>query len=219
MVCPTPFRVRACGRTSAKSGGPNSGCASPCLVCRRLVLARERRLRFGDAVIVFEAVGQKQRAARLLLGILGERNRRRLVGNDVERPGQIVAGAVQRRRAGRRDVEPIFLRAGRRVHVVLRRRDAAFAGDIEIELAGGAHDQRRSRPAPRSACGLAVDLRHFAGMNAGENDRRLAGIRRRRDPGVDAEIRRQHHALPVERGGDALPAFAAGGNEGGDARR
>ena len=54
-------------------------------------------------------------------------------------------------------------------------------------------------------------------MNAGKNDRRLAGIGGRRDPGVDAEIRRQHHALPVERRGDALPAFAAGGEEGGDA--
>ncbi len=74
--------------------------------------------RFGHAVIVLEPVGQKQRAARLLLGILGERNRRRLVGNGVERPGQIVAGAAQRRRAGRRDLEAIFLGAGRRMHLV-----------------------------------------------------------------------------------------------------
>ncbi len=57
--------------------------------------ARECRLRFGHAVIVFEPVGQQQRAAILLLGILGERDRRRLVGNGVERPGQIVAGAAQ----------------------------------------------------------------------------------------------------------------------------
>ena len=57
----------------------------------------------------------------------------------------------------------------------------------------------------------------LAGMNAGKNDRRLAGIGGRGDPGVDAEIRRQHHALPIERRGDALPMFAAGGDEGGDA--
>ena len=63
---------------------------------------------------------------------------------------------------------------------------------------------------------LAVDFRHFAGMNAGENDRRLAGIRRRRDPGIDAEVCRQHDALPVESRRHALPALAAGGNEGGD---
>jgi hypothetical protein len=54
-------------------------------------------------------------------------------------------------------------------------------------------------------------------MNAGENDRRLAGIGRRGDPRVDAEICRQHHALPIERRGDAFPAFAASGDESGDA--
>jgi len=50
-------------------------------------------------------------------------------------------------------------------------------------------------------------------MNAGENDRRLAGIGRRSDPGIDAEICRQYHALPIESCGNALPVFAAGGNE------
>ena len=54
-------------------------------------------------------------------------------------------------------------------------------------------------------------------MNARQHDRRLAGIERRDHPGVDAEIRRQHHALPVERGGDALVTLAAGGEERGDA--
>jgi len=50
-----------------------------------------------------------------------------------------------------------------------------------------------------------------------KDDRRLAGIDRRNDPGIDAEIRRQHHTVPVERSRDALPALAAGGKEGGDA--
>ena len=54
-------------------------------------------------------------------------------------------------------------------------------------------------------------------MDAGENDRRLAGIGRRSDPRVDAEVCRQHDALPVERRGDALPALAAGGDESGNA--
>ena len=63
---------------------------------------------------------------------------------------------------------------------------------------------------------LEVLAGDFARMHAGKDDRRLAGISRRRDPGVDAEIRRQHDALPVERRGDALEVFAAGGNEGGD---
>ena len=56
----------------------------------------------------------------------------------------------------------------------------------------------------------------FARMHAGKDDRRLAGVSRRRHPGVDAEIRRQHDALPIERRGDALEVFAAGSNEGGD---
>ena len=59
----------------------------------------------------------------------------------------------------------------------------------------------------------AVDLRGFARAQAGQHDRRAAGIDRRRDPGIDAEIGRRHHALPVEGGGDALDAFAAGGKE------
>ena len=57
MVWPTPFRVRACGSTSAKSGGA--------VERMRLVaggglafLAREGRLRFGHAVIVLELVGR-----------------------------------------------------------------------------------------------------------------------------------------------------------------
>ena len=54
-------------------------------------------------------------------------------------------------------------------------------------------------------------------MDPGENDRRLAGIGRRSDPRVDAEVCRQHDALPVECRRDALPALAAGGDERGDA--
>src|ERR1700733_4213138 len=84
IVWPTPLRVRACGRTSAKLGGPNSGCAG-------IVLARKGRFRLGHAVIVFEAVRQQQRAAVLLLGIFGQRDGRRLVGDGVERPNEFVA--------------------------------------------------------------------------------------------------------------------------------
>ena len=71
-------------------------------LCRRLVLAHKGRLRLGHPVIVFDAVGQKERAAPLLFGIFGERDGRRLVGDDVERPGQVVADAAQRRGAGSR---------------------------------------------------------------------------------------------------------------------
>ena len=53
-------------------------------------------------------------------------------------------------------------------------------------------------------------------MHAGENDRRLAGVGGRCHPGIDAEVRRQHHTLPVERRRDALPVLAPGGDEGRD---
>src|SRR5579872_3817579 len=101
---------------------------------RRFAGAGERGARGGDAVIVLEPVRQKQRAARLLLGILGERNGRRPVGNDVERPDQIVAGALQRRRAGGVNLEAEFLGADRRLSL-LRRHHAALADDGQIELA------------------------------------------------------------------------------------
>ena len=131
---------------------------------RRGVLARERRFRLRHAVIVFEPVRQQQRAAILRLRIFGELDGRRIVGNGVERPGQTVAGAAQRRRAGRRDRKAMLLGAGRSAHRLFRRRDAAAAGNIEIDLAGRAHDQRRvdrhgERPVVRpwsGACAAAV---------------------------------------------------------------
>ncbi len=121
MVWPTPFLVRACGSTSAKSGGPKSGCgalpAGAPSFRRASAFRAKVASRLGHAVIVFELVGQQQRAAALLLGILGQRDGRRLVGNGVERPDQILAGAAQRRRAGRGDLEAMLLGAGRRLHL------------------------------------------------------------------------------------------------------
>ena len=40
-----------------------------------------------------------------------------------------------------------------------------------------------------------------------------AGISRRGNPGIDAEIRRCDHAVPVESGGNAFYSLAAGGKE------
>ena len=61
-----------------------------------------------------------------------------------------------------------------------------------------------------------VGAHRFARAQARQDHRRTAGIMRRRDPGIDAVIRRRHHALPVEGGGDARDAIAAGGEEGRD---
>ena len=48
----------------------------------------------------------------------------------------------------------------------------------------------------------------LAGADARQDERRLAGVGRRRHPGIDAEILRLHHARPVERRRDALHALA-----------
>ena len=64
---------------------------------------------------------------------------------------------------------------------------------------------------------LGRQRRGLAGMDARQHHRRLAGIGRRHDPGVDAEIRRQHDAVPVECDRDAVPAFATGGKKRRDA--
>src|SRR5262245_23868343 len=58
------------------------------------VLQPELRLRADDAVVVFQLVGELQRAARLPLRVLGERNGRRLVGNGGELPGDVARGGT-----------------------------------------------------------------------------------------------------------------------------
>ncbi len=122
----------------------------------------------------------------------------------------------KRRRAGAGDLEAVFLRAGSGAHVLLGGGNAAAAGNVEIELAGRAHDERRADRNGDRFAGFSARPSGLARMHAGKNDRWLAGIGWRGDPGVDAEIRRQYHALPVEGRSDALPVLAAGGDEGGD---
>ena len=115
--------------------------------------------------------------------------------------------------AGRGDGEVALLGAlGRlRLGFGLGLGDAAFDGDVEPGLAGGAHHQGRAGRHRHRAAGAR--LRLLAGTQARQDQRRPAGVGRRRDPGVDPEIGRRHHAVPVERRGDALGALAAGGKE------
>ena len=145
-----------------------------------------------------------------------QRDGRRAVGDRVEGPGQIAAETP------RKVAEPSLLIVKRRSSVpagsaacasVGAALEAALAHDVEVHLAG------RSGPRAALPAGTATGARRLRGLaraQPGKHDRRPAGIVRRRDPGVDAEIRRRHHALPVEGGGDALPALAAGGKEGRD---
>ena len=76
---------------------------------------------------------------------------------------------------------------------------------------------------PFSAPSAAPVARHrrcavFSGMDAGQNDRRPAGVARWRHPGIEAEIRRHDHTVPIESRRDPMPAFAASGNKGCDRR-
>ena len=132
----------------------------------------------------------------------------------VEAPGHVVAAAADRRGAGRGDGEMTLLGALRRLRLApsgLGLRDAALDGDVETGLAGGAnHEGRVGRHRDRSA---AARLHLLAGAQARQDQRRPAGVGRRRHPGVDPVIGRRHHAMPVERGSDAPGAVAAGGKE------
>ncbi len=86
------------------------------------------------------------------------------------------------------------------------------ATDHDVDgAAAGAHQQRaacrnRQRPAI-GRTGIAV--------GGGKNDRRFSGIGRRRHPGVDPDIGRRQHAVPVERRGHPHRALVAGGDIGG----
>ncbi len=52
-------------------------------------------LRRGDAIVVLDLVGELHRAARRQLGLLGQRNARRMIGRDVDRPARHFAIAVE----------------------------------------------------------------------------------------------------------------------------
>ena len=61
------------------------------LVFLRPILEREGRPRFDDAIVVIHTIIEPQRAARLPLRLLDQRNVRRAVGNGAEGPDRIVA--------------------------------------------------------------------------------------------------------------------------------
>ncbi len=76
---------------------------------RRLRLERKDRLRIDDAVVIFHLVGELHRAARLRLGVLGEFNGRRLVGDRIERPLDVVTHATHGRSAVFLDREALLV--------------------------------------------------------------------------------------------------------------
>ena len=182
-------------------------------VGRRSALQPELRLREGDAVVVLDLVGELQRAARLRLRILGKRDRGRAVGNRRERPGGIVGDAAQRDGRVFRDGEAALLGSGRCAARALVLTALGEAGGRKVEArAGGANDQHAAGR-DRNGARLAHLL---AGAHARQDHRRLAGVGRRRHPGVDAEIGGLHRAPPIERRGHAAEPLAAGADAGGD---
>ncbi len=167
------------------------------------------RLRFGDAVIVLDLVGHLQRAAGLTLRILGKRNGRGAVRNGAELPLRLTGGRADMRRAVAGDGEMPFVGALRRLLGRLGFGHAAAGHDIE-RAAARAHDQRAARRDRQRSRG--GDGGFLVGRR--QNDRRLAGIERRRHPGIDPDIGRRQHAVPVERRLGAQRALVARGNIG-----
>ena len=85
---------------------------------------------------------------------------------------------------------------------------ADTATDHDIDgTAARAHQKRAAgRNRQRPAVGRAGVL-----VGSRQNDRRLAGVNRRRHPGIDPDIGRRQHAVPVERRGNAHRSFVPGG--------
>ena len=119
-----------------------------------VVLEREGRLRLDDAVVVLDLVVEPQRAARLPLRILDQRDRRRAVGDRGESPGEIAAAdAAQRRRAVALDDEAALLgaRRQRRARVGRRVLEAALARRHRSAHCRWRGSPAGCRPAPRPA--------------------------------------------------------------------
>src|SRR5581483_6232851 len=101
---------------------------------------RNLRLGTGDAVIILDLVDELERAARLALRILGERDRRRAVRRRGKGPLRLPRGRADMRGAIAGDGEMLFVGALGRSF--LRFSFLEAAGDNDIQAAPGrAHDQ------------------------------------------------------------------------------
>jgi hypothetical protein len=172
---------------------------------------RKLRVRFGDAVVVLDLVGQLQRTARLAFRILGERNGRGMVSQRAEAPLRLARRRADVRGAIAGDGVMSFAGALGRLLGGRSLRDPTAHNDVE-GTAAGAHDQlaagRHRQWTRRRKRGLLVRCR--------QDDRRLSGIKRRRHPGIDPDIVGREYPVPVEGGRDANPSFVAGRDIGRD---
>jgi hypothetical protein len=173
----------------------------------------ELPLRADNAVVILDLVGQLQAVAGVLR-IFRERDGRCAVGDRGEMPRHIVGGA-HRDAAVAIDGETPFGRAAFCGRLLGRfgLGQAALDRHIEIDPAAGADDEDAAgRHCDRIACGR----RGLASPQTLQDHGGPAGIGRRADPGVDAEIHRRDRTPPIEGEREATRAVVAGDEEGGD---
>ena len=185
----------------------------------RLVVKRPRvrRLRFEHfelglarhgAVVVLNPVGEFERAVHRPLGFADEGNARGCVGNDLERPGgDLIRAGLQHQHAVGDELARKLPHAG---VLSLSGIGRSLRGDLgglafrrrkhqRFLAATAGHAQRQVAALRRiEQGGLAIGVR-------GEEDRRLAGIGRRRDPGIDARRNRRD----ARRGAEGVGHLAA----------
>ena len=205
VVWPVPARVRACGSTSAKFGASYSGRGG---LARRPVrrLALEGRLRVDHAVVVLDLV------------VAAAASREAAAPAPWPARWSAARSGMALKVQTTSSLPPLTVAVPAAVMVkwcssvpfgacgcasALRLRDAAFDARCRVRT-GRSRAPPASIPAGTVTGPLARACTVLAGTQARQDQRRPAGVGRRRHPGVDPEIRRRHHAVPVERRGDAL---------------
>src|SRR6185437_633247 len=137
----------------------------------------EMPLGLGDTVVILDLVGHLQRTAGLTLRILGQGDLRRTVGNRAELPLRLTRGRADMHGAVTGDGEMPLVGPLRRLLGWYRLGGAATRNDVE-RAAAGTDDQRAAdRHRQRRA-----DWRGGFLAGCGQDDRRLAGVERRRHP-------------------------------------
>ena len=182
-----------------------------CAIGVRVIERIERRLGADHAVVVLDLVGQLQGTARLALRILGECNRGRMIGNGGELPNDIPRGSAMHARGSSRADDEAALLGTLRVdglRPALRLSEPSTRGHGKVNAACA--DDENAAGWNGNSPGR---LHRLARAQALQDQRRPSGISGRADPGVDAEIRRDHHALPVEGCGKPLHPLASGRDE------
>src|SRR5215467_10554460 len=125
-------------------------------------------MRTDDAVIVLELVGELQRATRLALGLLGERDGRGLVGDGSELPSQVAdSGPAHGGRARLLDHKTAFFRSVCVAALCASGRfgDAAARRNVEVNSARTDHKDASRRHRQRSG-----GLRRLAWSQAWQNN-------------------------------------------------